>query len=273
MGRETRETLEREVAARTAELQRANADLIAESAERAAAERRFRDAREALAQANRLGMLGQVVAGVAHEINQPTAAMKAYAENGGAMLRRGDADAAGENFTRIVSLADRIGSITRELRNFARRRSAVVGTVSVAAVIDGVRLLLGDRLACAIDYDVPAAVGALEVAGDRVRLEQVLVNLIQNAADAIGGRPGGRITVVADRQDAGACRITVTDNGPGIPPAIRDQLFTPFASSKPDGLGLGLAIAQSIVRDLGAELRLARSDDTGTRFVFEVPVA
>lgn len=270
--RVTRETLEREVAARTAELRQANADLMEESAERAAAEHRFRDAREALAQANRLGMLGQIAAGVAHEINQPTAAVRAYAENGAALLQKGDAATAKDNFDRIVSLADRIGSITSELRNFARRRSNAVGKVPLARAFEGVRLLLGNRLGCQLHFDVSPDIIETEVVGDQIRLEQILVNLIQNAADALHGMAGGRIVVAARRSDSANCTITVSDNGPGIDPTIRDQLFTPFTSSKPNGLGLGLAIAQSIARDLGAELRHDDTATVGTHFILKVTI-
>lgn len=118
---EARSSLEGEVAARTADLRHANTRLIAESAEREAADPRFRAAREELAQANRLGSIGQITAGVAHEINQPVAAIRAFAENAGKFLDRTEPDRARTNLSHIVDLTDRIGRITGELRTFARR--------------------------------------------------------------------------------------------------------------------------------------------------------
>ncbi|WP_026326164.1 sensor histidine kinase [Sphingomonas sp. Mn802worker] len=247
--------LEREVAVRTAELSDANARLSVESAERLAADRRYRTAREELALASRLGSLGQITAGVAHEINQPVAAIRTFAENGAVLLDRAAPDRARENLGHIIALTDRIGAITGELRAFARRRRGTAGDTSVGEVIDGLLLLMGERVRGAMTIDAPAGVRDVRVIGDRIRLEQVLVNLTQNALDAVAGRERQLIHLgVAVSGERVAVRVS--DDGPGVDPEVRDTLFTPFVTGRPDGLGLGLAIARDIAREFGGELAL-----------------
>ena len=259
LAREGQRALEAEVARRTAELRAANAALRIESAQRAEADRRFRAAREELAQANRLGSLGQITAGVAHEINQPVAAIRAFAENAGAFLDRDQPGPARENIARIIGLTQRIGSITAELRNFARRKTPETGAVPLASVIEGSLMIVGERARELTHIDVPPALAAVRVVGDRVRLEQILVNLLQNALDAIAAIPHPAITLAVVAQSEAMIALTIADTGPGVDPAIADALFTPFVSGKPAGIGLGLAIARDIAREFGGELALAPS--------------
>ena len=246
--RRARARLEAEVAVRTAELRDANAQLLIESEERVEADRRYRAAREELAQANRLGTLGQITAGVAHEINQPVAAIRTFAENGAILLDRGAPDAARENLGLIVGLADRIGAITGELRGFARKRTPAGGSAALGSVLDGVAMLIGERARGRLTVDIAPDLRATALVGDRVRTEQILVNLIQNALDA-----GGDVVVTAARDDA-TLTLTIADTGAGVAPEIVDQLFTPFTTGKAGGLGLGLAIARDIAREFGGDL-------------------
>lgn len=252
---EARHMLEIEVAARTADLVEAN--------------RRFRAAREELSQASRLGTIGQITAGVAHEINQPVAAIRGFAENAGTFLDRGDPGKARDNIGTIVALTERIAAIIAELRSFARRSTPVAGPVEIARVIDGALLLVGDRIR---EHDVAVervgeAPGMCCIA-DRVRLEQILVNLLQNALDALTGRPDPRIRI--ETREQGDIAITVADNGPGIAPDVADNLFTPFVTGKADGLGLGLGIARDIAREFGGALDSVASPLGGAAFRLEV---
>lgn len=269
LARQAQIALEEEVRKRTAELRSANEQLRIESEERARNEARFREAREELAQASRLGTLGQITAGVAHEINQPVAAIRTFAENGAIMLDRDDVPGARSNLGLIVDLTQRIGQITSELRLFARREH-VQGPVAISEAIDGALLLTGDRIrhgAIAIDRDGDRP--DFVVQADRIRLEQVLINLIQNAADAIEGRPAPRIAI-RTRAVRGGYEITLADNGPGISADLRGRLFTPFVTSKPKGLGLGLVIARDIVREFGGQLSEAVSDGGGAAFTIRL---
>jgi two-component system, NtrC family, C4-dicarboxylate transport sensor histidine kinase DctB len=260
--RRAQAALEREVENRTAELRDANAQLHIESRERIAADRRFREARENLTQANRLGSLGQITAGVAHEINQPVAAIRTFAENAELFLERGKPEGTRDSLAHIIALTARIGSITNELRGFARKRTPEAGAVALDTVIDGVLLLAGDRvreLVAVAPFDPATA-----VFGDRVRLEQVLLNLLQNAAEALVETPGARIAVSVTAGDP--VTLLVADNGPGLPADVADDAFTPFVTGKAQGLGLGLGIARDIVREFGGDIVLAPSPLGGAAF-------
>ena len=248
--------LERRVALRTEELNRSNAALAAEIAEREAAETRARRLRDDLAQANRLSILGQVTAGVAHEINQPLAAIRAYAETGGRLIDAGQPTEARGNLREIVGVADRIGAITQALRGFSRRAAGEIRPVAVEEAVDGALALLAGRIrdAGAEIVRAPRAPGVAVVAG-RIRMEQILVNLLQNALDAVRDIPDPEIAIrIAAAPES--VRISVEDNGPGIPPEVRDQLFMPFTTTKATGLGLGLVISGDLAREFGGALRL-----------------
>lgn len=266
-----RAALEDEVVRRTAELSDANARLVVESDERAEADRRSREAREELAQANRLASLGQITAGVAHEINQPVAAIRTFAESGATLIARGASDRAGENLARIVELTARIGAITGELRAFARRRAPAGGAATLGSVIDGVLLLLGERARGVVRVEVAESLLGVALAGDRTRLEQVLINLVQNAIEAVDGGHGSRVTINAVAA-VETVAVSVTDNGPGLDPTIAATLFTPFASAKPEGLGLGLAIARDIAREFGGDIAHVPSP-AGATFIATLRIA
>lgn len=265
MQRAAREALETEVAARTAELRETNARLVDESRRRADADARYRRAREELAQANRLGSIGQITAGVAHEVNQPVAAIRTFAENADTFLARAETDKARRNLALIVGLTERIGAITAELRSFARRGTPEVGTVELSAVLDGTLLLVGDSIRGeGVTLERLGDPSGIRVRADRTRLEQILVNLVQNALHALRGtpRPTLRIAVA----DGAAPVLTVADNGPGIAADIVDEIFTPFVTGRPDGLGLGLGIARDIAREFGGDLVLIPSPLGGAAF-------
>ena len=243
---------------RTAQLEAAVAERTAalrnEIAERASAEDRAAQLREGLRQANRLATLGQVTASVAHETAQPVAAIRNYAATSTLMLDRGDAEGVRGNLAAIARLADRIGAVTAHLRGFARKGTGGPGAVSLDAVIEGASLILKEKLS-PIRFAVVASEPGLLVRGDRVRLEQVLVNLMQNAAEALHGvaEPTIDLTITATRDEV---RLRLHDNGPGIDAGIAEQLFVPFVTSRPAGLGLGLVIAKDIVEEFGGKLGL-----------------
>lgn len=259
------DALEREVAARTRDLRTANDELRLASERQTETDRRYRAAREELAQASRLGSIGQITAGVAHEINQPIAAIRTFAENSLRYLERAQPEKARSNLDTIVELTARVGAITNELRNFARRKPTPLGPVAVQSAFDGTLLLVGDRLrAQGIALDIAVENPAQRVHADRVRLEQVLVNLLQNAAEAVHDMKDPRISLRA--HGAGPVHIDTCDNGPGVPAALLPQLFTPFVTGRPDGLGLGLAIASDIVTEFGGTLTLIPSPLGGAGF-------
>lgn len=229
---------------------------------------RTRNLREQLTQANRLATLGQVSAGVAHEISQPVAAARVFAETGAKLIEAGQTEAAARNFLKITELTDRIGRITGELRRFSRRQVSEPKAMQVNQALDGALLLLRDRIdSLRIEIVMPDANETeIAVQAEHVRLEQVLVNLLQNAIDATG--QGGRIVIDIETGEQ-SCSIMVSDNGPGIDEAQMEQLFQPFATTKPNGLGLGLVISRDIMRDLGGDLTCTSSAG-GAQFTMRI---
>ncbi|MBY5640984.1 ATP-binding protein [Rhizobium leguminosarum] len=265
-----REELERRVAERTLDLSQARDRLQAEIVGHKSTEQKLQAVQQDLVQANRLAILGQVAAGVAHEINQPVATIRAYADNARTFLDRGQTTPAGDNLESIAALTERIGSITEELKTFARKGRGNAEPTGLKDVIEGAVMLLRSRFAGrmdTLDIDLPPA--ELQVMGNRIRLEQVLINLLQNALEAVAPKAGEGRVEVRTSTDAGMVTLTVADNGPGIPPEIRKGLFTPFNTSKESGLGLGLVISKDIVGDYGGRMEVL-SDSSGTRFIVQL---
>ncbi|TBD86149.1 sensor histidine kinase [Rhizobium ruizarguesonis] len=267
---QAREELERRVVERTLDLSQARDRLQAEIIGHKSTEQKLQAVQQDLVQANRLAILGQVAAGVAHEINQPVATIRAYADNARTFLDRGQTAPAGENLESIAALTERIGSITEELKTFARKGRGSAEPTGLKDVIEGAVMLLRSRFAGRMDtLDIDLPPPDLQVMGNRIRLEQVLINLLQNALEAVTPKAGeGRVEVTTST-DAGMVTVTVADNGPGIPPEIRKGLFTPFNTSKESGLGLGLVISKDIVGDYGGRMEVA-SDGGGTRFTVQL---
>lgn len=244
--------LESAVVARTAQLRE-------EMEQRAQVESRAAQLREELRLANRLATLGQVSASVAHETAQPVSAIRNYAANAKVFLERGDSEQVAENLGAIDRLAERIGVVTAQLRGFARKKTVGGTQCALGEVLEGAELLLRDRLV-GVDAVIPDLSADLLVTGDKVRGEQILVNLLQNALDALGGhltpRADPRIVIeVAVDRPRGQVAVVVRDNGPGISDEVAEKLFTPFATSREEGLGLGLVIAQDIAAEFGGSLR------------------
>nr|WP_064247767.1 ATP-binding protein [Rhizobium leguminosarum]OAP93997.1 two-component sensor histidine kinase [Rhizobium leguminosarum] len=267
---QAREELERRVVERTLDLSQARDRLQAEIIGHKSTEQKLQAVQQDLVQANRLAILGQVAAGVAHEINQPVATIRAYADNARTFLDRGQTAPAGENLESIAALTERIGSITDELKTFARKGRGSAEPTGLKDVIEGAVMLLRSRFAGrmdTLDIDLPPA--ELQVMGNRIRLEQVLINLLQNALEAVAPKAGEGRVEVRTSTDAGMVTVTVVDNGPGIPPDIRKGLFTPFNTSKESGLGLGLVISKDIVGDYGGRMEVL-SDNSGTRFIVQL---
>lgn len=265
--------LERRVAERTAALAGANQRLVEEMAERARAQERLSDAREELAKANRLATLGQVTAGVAHEINQPLAAMRTYAENARAFLDRDDATAADGALGKIVGLTERIGTITETLRGFARRGSGPLAPVDLGEAIDGALMILDAPLRQAgIVPAIPRLTEPVCVLARPVELEQVLVNLLRNAIEALTqnlevGSPPLAIAVAAHQEHVD---VAIADHGLGLDEEALAALFTPFRTTKPRGLGLGLVISRDIVASFGGTLTATSSPGEGSVFTISL---
>lgn len=260
-----REELERRVIERTRDLSLARDHLQAEIADHRETETKLQAVQQDLVQANGLAILGQVAAGVAHEINQPLATIRAYADNSKVFLARSKPEPVIENLGLIADLTDRIATITEDLKALARKGRSAEEPVDLQEAIDGAIMLLRSRFTGRLERLVVAPLpNNLSVMGHRLRLEQVFINLFQNALEAVGDRAEGRVDVSVAVADA-EVTISVTDNGPGISPAILESLFEPFNTSKAEGLGLGLVISKDIVSDYGGRLDVETGAD-GTCF-------
>lgn len=264
--------LERQISLRTAELRSTNDLLNREIDERRRLESVRQDLQDELIQANKLATLGQIAAGVAHEINQPIAAIRIHADSASLQLQREDPSGALRSLSNIDRLTERVGAITDELRAFSRKTRSETVAVEVDGAIDGAILLVAGRMReNGITLDRRRTAAGLAVLAERNRLEQVVLNLLQNAIEALDGTPDPAITLgvtVKGKQ----VTIHVTDNGPGIAASVRSRLFTPFTTSKRDGLGLGLVISRDIVAAFGGELSLEPSP-AGARFAIRLAKA
>lgn len=264
--REAQELLERRVEERTADLAAVNARLEEEVTERRATERALRKTQSDLVQAGKLAALGQMSAALSHEFNQPLAAVRTYADNAALLIERGRTDEATDNVSRISKLVDRMASISRHLRNFARKPNQKLGPVMLDEVVRDTLEIVAWRLKAA-DAQLAIDLGTepLVVRAGSVRLQQVLVNIISNAADAVEGLADRRINLAATRAGERVI-VTVRDRGPGVPDAIAERIFDPFFSTKGvgKGLGLGLSISYNIVKDFGGALTVERHPEGGT---------
>lgn len=267
-----REQLEARVVERTRDLSLARDSLQEEITNHRATEARLQAVQQDLVQANRLAILGQVAAGVAHEINQPLATIRAYADNSKVFLERRQTKPVAENLGLIAALTERIGTITDDLKALARRGRTAPEPVEVREVIDGALMLLRSRFTGRLDIlGIEPMPGGLKVLGNRVRLEQVFINLFQNALEAVEDIDDAWVSV-ATAVLAADVIITVADNGPGIAPDILEALFEPFNSSKEKGLGLGLVISKDIVADYAGRIEV-ESSASGTRFMVHLKKA
>jgi two-component system C4-dicarboxylate transport sensor histidine kinase DctB len=264
----TRVMLETQVEARTHELRAANDRLMQEMDERRRTEAKLLAAQDGLEQANRLAMLGQIAAGVAHEINQPVAAIRAYADNSVVLIDRKRSGDAKANLGIIAVLTEKIDVITNEMKDFSRKSQSKTEIIDLHAAIEGALFLTGWRVRSrGIQLTVARKGGgeAVFVHGDKARIEQVLVNLLNNAIDALEGveQPSIHIHTAVSRTKA---TLTVIDNGHGIGDEAAQSIFAPFFTTKKTGLGLGLVISRDIVTELGGELSFESLPSRGSKF-------
>nr|WP_258045674.1 sensor histidine kinase [Mesorhizobium sp. NBSH29] len=270
-----RAELEHRVAERTADLALVNRQLESEVGERRVTEKQLRQTQADLIQAGKLAALGQMSAALSHEFNQPLTAVKSYADNAAILIERNRMDEARENVLRISSLTDRMASISRHLRNFARKPNEKLSPVPLTDAVRDTLEIIAWRLKAA-DATVRIDLGEtpLIVRAGSIRLQQVLVNLISNAADAVEGQENREIELLAKRKGSKVI-ISVSDHGPGIGPAIAERIFDPFFTTKGvgKGLGLGLSISYNIIKDFGGNLSVLNPAEGGALFTIELSSA
>lgn len=263
--------LEQRIAERTDHLRASNERLKAQIRERRQAEQTLREAQDQLVRAGKLAAIGQMSTSIAHELNQPLAALRTLSGNTVRFLERGALDVASTNLCTINDLVDRMGRITASLRAFARGADEG-GQASIKLAVEAALRLLEPRLHEArvvIEQDL----GEAWVAIDQTRLEQILVNLVGNALDAMLDTASPCLWLTADEDD-GRYRLHVRDNGHGISAEARKHLFEPFYTTKPGerGLGLGLALSAGLAAAAGGELSAGTSTAPGATFTLALPL-
>jgi C4-dicarboxylate-specific signal transduction histidine kinase len=267
--------LECKVIERTADLYATNQQLHAEVEERERAERTLREAQSGLVQAGKLAVLGQLSAGIAHELNQPLAALATLCSNAVKFLERGDVATATSNLGRIGPLVERMGRLTGQLKSFARKSSGEPRAVLLQKSIDNALYLLHQRLVKGqVSLSISAEQGDAYVWCDPNRLEQVLLNLIGNALDAMEEMTPRNLAMrIAEFN--GFVQLEIQDSGPGLSDESVQRIFEPFYTTKAPGvgLGLGLTISAGIIRDFGGKLSATNATGGGAVFTLTIPVS
>lgn len=255
----------------SADLRQLNLRLQREIAEREKVEKTLQVAEQTLEQSSKLAALGEMSAAVSHELNQPLAAMKTYLAGARLLLQRKRPEEALSSFQRIDDLIARMGAITRQLKSYARKGADAFAPVDAREAVSSALAMMEPQLKTqAVDISRTLPAYPAMIMGDRLRLEQVIINLLRNALDATKQVEDRKIDIILAVGDS--LVLTVRDNGPGIEDL--DALFEPFYTTKHpgDGVGLGLAISSGIVSDLGGRLTAHNAPEGGAVFEVQLPI-
>jgi two-component system sensor kinase FixL len=251
--------------------------IVRDMSEVHASREQVRQLEEQLLHADRLVILGELTAGIAHEINQPLTAIAAYADAGKKMVNR-DPDASGADINsiceRISEQSRRAASVVQKLRKLVRSGTVSKASHNINQIIRNTLLLF--------EYEIKKEnIGLLffpddsldELYVDEIHIQQIIVNLVKNSIDAISesGTDSGRVEIHVSRTPD-EVQVTVTDNGPGVPEKYRAQLFESFFTTKPKGVGLGLSICKTIAGAHGGNLKYAQREQGGSRFTLSLPL-
>jgi two-component system C4-dicarboxylate transport sensor histidine kinase DctB len=267
--------LEQRITERTCDLVATNLSLEKKVETLKTTENILRETSDNAVQAGKLTVLGQMSAGISHEINQPLTALSTFADNAVNFLDRGRLDNVRENLGLIRQMADRMGHIVSEIKNFSRKTPAERRKTCLADVLNQTLMLVEmDRRRVDATIEVLPYPDDLMILAGPIRLGQVLVNLLRNALDAVAGLPERRVTVTVHRNGTEVA-VTILDSGPGIAPEVLPRLFEPFFTTKPagQGLGLGLPISRVIITELGGRLDVRSPEGCGAEFTITMEEA
>ncbi len=232
---------------------------------------------EEIVQSGKLAALGQLSAGISHEINQPLLAIRHYTHNSSRLIQMGRLKEAEENLTHITLLTKRIIATITQLKTLAKGQQDNVVVVEIRQAVDNAMLMLSghktlSETTLVIDDSLSDSTINTQVYADPVQLEQVIVNLVTNALDAVIDNDEKRIQIICERHDE-TIDIKVWDNGKGIAKELRGQVFDTFFTTKKRGqnLGLGLSISYNMVKNFGGKLSIDAEQDVGTTFCLQLP--
>jgi two-component system sensor kinase FixL len=248
--------------------------ILTDISERKERERRIQELQVEMWQLGRLTDMGQMAAGLAHELNEPLTAILNYS-NAGLDIARENGDGDLESiFAKVAEQTSRAGIIIRRLRSFIEKRAPHRIPEDLGRTIeDAVRLGMIDVCDRGVQLRVAAAAGPSRALIDRVQVQQVLVNLIKNAVDAMEGSPRREITISTTPITPDYLQVSVADSGPGIDGDIAEKLFQAFVTTKKEGMGMGLNICRSIIEAHGGRLWAEPNPSGGTIFRFNLPIA
>ena len=250
---------------------------VADNSERRRAHDEMLAAQAELAHAARVATLGELSASIAHEVNQPLMAVVTSGEAGMRWLRRASPDLheVETALGRVISEAHRAGAIVSRIRAFLTKTAPAPASIDVAAIVEEATQLVQLELSREqVELRIDVAPSLPPIHGDRVQLQQVLVNLMLNAGQAMAGQPGPRrLAIEAERPDSDQLVITVTDTGPGIDEGALARLFDPFFTTKPHGMGMGLAICRRTVEAHGGRLSVESAPGKGAQFRLTLPLS
>ncbi|OQX45052.1 MAG: hypothetical protein B0D85_06170 [Candidatus Sedimenticola endophacoides] len=272
--RQARDRLEERVEERTRDLVATNRRLVREIDEHRGTELALRQTQDELIQAAKMAALGQMSTGISHELNQPLAAIRSYADNARALIGKQRLEDADWNLEQIAGLTQRMAQISAQLKVFSRKTSGKLVAVALTPVMETMEKILAPQIREAgaeVIVDLPGV--ECYVCADMVKLEQVMVNLVGNALHAVEGQALRRITVTAEAEGETA-RVMIHDTGAGIAPQYLEAVFDPFFTTKEEGrgLGLGLSISRRIVEGMNGTLSAENDVDGGAVFLLTLPV-
>jgi C4-dicarboxylate-specific signal transduction histidine kinase len=243
-------------------------------AERDLRDRQLHEVQSELIHVSRLTELGQMVSALAHEVNQPLTAAASYARAGHRLMAAGDTAKAGEALQKAVEQVTRASQVIQRLRQFVKKSDSQRCAEDLGSTIEEAAALAllgaearGLRVEMDLARDVP------QVLIDRIQIQQVLLNLIRNALEAMRSSPRRELIIRTAMSGDGMVEVSVSDSGPGLPAEIRERLFQPFTTTKQDGMGVGLSICRGIVEAHGGRMWLADTPGRGAEFHFTLAAA
>jgi two-component system sensor kinase FixL len=248
-------------------------------AERESRERRLLELQAELLHVSRLNAMGQMTAAIAHELNQPLAAIANYINAAKRTLDASELDpsAAGRAQAMIVSAQEqaiRAGDIIKNLRNIVEKRESHRMPQDLGAVVkESLSVVLFGAADANIDVEMNIDPSIPDVMIDKIQIQQILVNLARNSMEAMLEAGERKLTVTVGNGEAGFANVTVQDTGPGLPKDVLDRLFQPFVTTKGSGMGLGLMICQTLAEANGGRIWYVKNLPRGTGFSFSIPFA
>ncbi len=250
--------------------------ILHDISEKKIAEKELREKEEELRRVSRLSDMGQMTSALAHEINQPLTAIGSYLQAARRFLEKGGDDARDkvfENLDKAVAQSTRAAEIIRRLRRFIEKGESEYSKGDINTIVEEARAMaLIDAVRKGVRANFNLAENLPLVAMDKIQIQQVVVNLVRNSLEAMAASDLRELTVTTSTAENGAIEVAVCDTGPGLPDEVAKQLFQPFVTTKPDGMGVGLSICRSIIDEHGGRLWTTPNPGGGTIFCFTLPV-